>query len=111
MSETDLAPVSNALARLSGIELEVLIEATYQAPQIAPGLLAWIDSACEWELSRRLGFDYALQPPEAAIGPEEDAISIDAAMAMRAIFAKDPGAVPELFNVLVDLLTGAGRRQ
>jgi hypothetical protein len=48
------------------------------ALQIAPGLLAWIDSACDWEPNRRCGFDYELQPPEAAIDPSEDAVSIDA---------------------------------
>jgi hypothetical protein len=33
-----------------------------------------------------------LQPPEAAIPPEEDAVSIDAVMAIRKTFAKDDGA-------------------
>ena len=67
-----------------------LIAATYGVPQTAPGPLAWIDGACEWELNWRGGFDYPLQPPEAAIDPSEDAVSIGAAMAMRAIFALDP---------------------
>jgi hypothetical protein len=44
-------------------------------PQTAPGLLAWIDSACEWELNRRRDFDYPLLPPEAAIDPPEDEVS------------------------------------
>jgi hypothetical protein len=41
---------------------------SYKVSQIAPGLLAWIDGTCEWELNRRNGLDYELQPPEAAIG-------------------------------------------
>ena len=65
----------NRHGSLTDSELQALIDATYKAPQTAPGLLAWIDAACEWELNRRAGRDYELQPPEAAIPPEEDAIS------------------------------------
>ena len=54
--------------------------------------------------------DYPLQRPEAAIDPSEDAVSIDAAMAMCAQFAEDPPAALALFNALVDLLTGDGWR-
>ena len=99
-----------ALARLSDEELRALIEAANGAPQIAPGMLAWIESACDWELTRRRGFDFNLQLPEAAIPPEEDAVSIDAAITMRARFEEDSTAVRALLDVLVDLLTGAGRR-
>ena len=60
-----------------------------EVPQTASGLLAWIDGTCEWELNRLPGVDYPLPPPDAAIPPEEDAVSIDAAMAMRATFARD----------------------
>jgi hypothetical protein len=38
-------------------------------------------------------------PPEAAIPPEEDTVSIDAAIAMRATFANDSRAVLALFSV------------
>ena len=41
--------------------------------------VAWLDSACVWQLQRRGGYHYELQPPEAAIPPEEDAVSIAAA--------------------------------
>ena len=57
--------------------------ATYGVPQTAPGLLAWIDSACEWELNRRRDFDYPLLPPEAAIDPPEDEVSINAVTLRR----------------------------
>jgi hypothetical protein len=40
-----------ALAELSDAELHALIDATYNVPQIAPGLLAWIEHACDWELT------------------------------------------------------------
>jgi hypothetical protein len=37
--------------------------------------------------------DYELLPPEAAIDPSEDEVSIDAAIAMRATFAQDSPAL------------------
>ena len=40
-------------------------------------------------MNRRLGLDYPLQPPEAAIDPSADEVSIDAAIAMRLAFLKD----------------------
>jgi len=74
-----------------------------------PWLLAWIDGACDRELNRRRGFDYPQLPPEAAIVPSEDAVSIDAAMAMRATFAQYSPAVLAPFDALAGLLTGDGR--
>ena len=41
-----------ALAVMSNTELDALIKATYRVEQIAPGLLAWLDSACVWQLQR-----------------------------------------------------------
>jgi hypothetical protein len=73
-------------------------------------LLVWIEGACDWELNRRVGHEYELLPPEAAIDPSEDAVSIDAAIAMRATFAKDSPAVLAFFDALVELLTGVGRK-
>jgi hypothetical protein len=46
----------------------------------------------------------------AAIPPEEDAVSIDAAIALRDTFAKESPAMRALFDALVDLLTGGGRK-
>ena len=108
--DADLQQVVAALARLDDRELRALIDATNGVPQTAPGLLAWIEAACDWELNRRQGHDYALQPAEAAIPPEEDAVSIDAAIAMRATFAQDSTAVLALFGAIVGLLTGGERR-
>ena len=79
--ETDLVPIKTALGDMSDAELGALIDATYKVEQIAPGLLAWLDTACVWQLQQRDGYDFELQPPETAIPPEEDAVSVDAATA------------------------------
>jgi hypothetical protein len=103
--DNDLTAVKAALTELSDPELRVLIATTYGVPQNTPGLLAWIDSACDWELNRRGGFDYPLQPPEAAIDPSEDEVSINAAIVLCEQFAQDsPGALA-FFEALVELLT------
>ena len=108
--ETDLPAIKAALAEIDDDELRALIAAANGVPQIAPGLLAWIDGACQWEFDRRRRFDYPLLPPDAAIPPEEDAVSIDAAIAMRATFAQDSIAVHALIDALAELLTGTGDR-
>jgi len=51
--ETDLSRIKVALAVMSNAELDTLIKATYKVEQIAPGLLAWLDPACVWQLHRR----------------------------------------------------------
>jgi hypothetical protein len=79
-----------------------LIDTTNGVPPTAAGLLACIEGACDWEVNCRAGLDYPLQPPEAAIPPAKDAISIDAAMAMRATFVQDSRAVLALFDALVE---------
>lgn len=109
--ETDLAPIKMALARCAEGELFALIDATNEAPQVAPGLLAWLEAACMWEWHRRTGKDYELQPPEAAIPDDEDAVSIDAAIALRGTFAQNSESMRTLFEELERLLTGEGRRQ
>ena len=57
---TDLTAVKAALAELGDTELHALIAASNGAPPIAYGLLAWIKSACDWELSSRAGNEYEL---------------------------------------------------
>ena len=106
--DTNLTAIKAALEHISGTDLAALIAATYGVPQTAPGLLAWIDSAAEWELNRRRDFDYPLLPPEAAINPSEDEVSIDAAMVMRDQFARDSAAVRVFFDALVEMLTAGG---
>ena len=58
----------------------------------------------------RRGFDDQELPPEAVIAPSEDAVSIGAAMAMRAAARAEARAVLALFDALVDLLTGGADR-
>ena len=109
--DANLTAIKAALAEISETGLTALVAATNGVPPVAYGLLVWIEGACDWELNRRAGHDYELLPPEAAIDPSEDAVSIDAAMAMRTTFAQDSTAVIALFEELVDLLTGSGRKQ
>ena len=109
--DSELTAIKAALADIGDTEFAALIAATYGVPQTAPGLLAWIDSACEWELNRRRDFDYPLLPPEAAIDPSEDEVSINTAIVLRDQFAQDSPAVRAFFDALVGLLTGSGRKQ
>jgi len=101
----NLLPIAAALADLSDTELAALIAATNGVPPVAYGLLIWIEGTCDWELNRRAGYEYELLPPDAAIDPSEDEVSINAAIVMRATFAQDSPAVLSLFDALVDLLT------
>ena len=109
--DTDLTAIKAALADISDTELAALIAATYGVPQTAPGLLAWIDGACDWEVNRRRDFDYPLLPPETAIDPSEDEVSIAAAMVLRDQFAQASPAVLAFFDALVEILTGGARKQ
>jgi len=61
--------------------------------------------------NRRRGIDYPLQPPEAAIDPSEDEVSINAAMVLRDQFAQDSPAVLALFDALVELTSDSWRKQ
>ena len=105
-----MSRIKAALAGIADAELRGLAEATNDVEQVAPGLLAWLEAACDWELNRRQGIDYEMQPPEAAVPPEEDDISVGAAIAIRDTFAQDSPAVRALFDALVQLLAG-GRQK
>ena len=103
--------MQDAMGAVTDVELHALIIASNEAPPIAYGLLVWIEGACDWGINRRAGQRYDLQPPEAAIDPSEDAVSIDAAIELRTTFGEDSPAVRAFFDALVALLTGEGRRQ
>ena len=111
--DADMNAVTSALAELTDAELHALIDATNEAPRTAPGLFAWIVGACDWELNRRHGQDYALRSPAVAIPPEEGAASIYAAMTMRSMFAQDnrASATLALLHAIVELLSGGERSQ
>jgi hypothetical protein len=104
--DTDLTAIKAALAEVSDTELGALIAATYGVPQTAPGLMAWIEHACDWEEHRRRDFDFTLQPPEAGIDPSEDEASINAAFVLRDQFAQDSPAVRAFFDALGELRRG-----
>jgi hypothetical protein len=108
--DADLQFVVATLTGLDDGQLHALIETATSVPQTAPGLLAWIEGAADWELNPRRGFNYALPPPEAAIPPEEDADSLVATMMLRTPFAQDAPAVAALFDAMVGLLGGGEQR-
>jgi len=108
---TNLSPIKAALASCTGPELRAVADATNEVPQVAVGLLAWLEVACEWELGRREGVGYELRPPAAAILPEEDIVSIEAVAALRAAFRSDAPATVALFDALEKLLIGGRKRK
>ena len=119
-----LHAIAAALAEVDGAELRALIRAIDRIPHTAPGvlvsidgiphvahcLLVWVAAACHWELHRRQGRDYALQPPEAAIPPDEETRCIEAANALRAMFPESAHGMHTLFDALTELLRCGERR-
>ena len=61
--------------------------------------------------SPRAGHDNELFPPDAAIDPSEDEVSINAAITLRDQFAQDRSGVQAFLDALLNLLTGTGQRQ
>jgi hypothetical protein len=59
------------LAAIDDLMLGALIATLDQLPGTLPALQAWLEHAARWEFDRRSGFDYPLQPPMAAISPDE----------------------------------------
>jgi hypothetical protein len=107
--EAKLEPIAAALSELEENELQALVVAANELVLMAAGLLSWIEHLADWELNRRSGLDFPLQPPEVAIPPEEDAESIVAATMMRDGFVdggSGAGAVASLFDAIVGALTG-----
>jgi hypothetical protein len=112
--DSDLSAVEAALTELEESELCALIDSTNNAPQLVPELLTWIGHACDWELHRRADADFPLLSPLATIPPDEDAVSIAAALTLRERFdqggERDAGAVVALFDAILRVLTGGERR-
>jgi len=109
-TDVELRSIKAALARMSEAELDALSETTYKVDQFAPALLAWLDSACVWQVQHRAGIHYELQPPETAIPPEQGDISIDGAVVVRRLFLPDSPAMGALFDAVVARLTSGGRQ-
>ena len=106
----DLRSVIVALAKLTDSELIALIDATKNAPQIAPALLTWLDAALDWELNRRRGRDRAAQPAAFAVLPAEDAGNILTITTLRGLFGPRAHGVYSLLDALSELLTGGKRK-
>jgi hypothetical protein len=66
-----LDDVRRALAAISCNDLQRLFAVTQHAPNVVPGLLAWLEHATDWEWSRREGRSFPLQPPSAAVDDTE----------------------------------------
>ena len=109
----ELMPITAALADLEEGELCALIDSTNDLQQVAPGLLAWIGHACDWELNRRACVDFPLQSPDAAIPPDKQTMSLAAVMSLRATFRhhgrSDVCAVVALFDAMISALSHAER--
>jgi hypothetical protein len=107
--DADLVPVTAALAELEDIELQALVDAANEVVLIAAGLLSWIEHIADWEINRRVGLEFPLQPPHAAIPPEEDAHSIAAAAMIREQVADgrdEADPLVALFDAILGALTG-----
>ena len=102
-----LEGIRAALAELGDDELHALIATANGGPQTAR-LLAWIEHAADWELHRRAGLDFPLQPPAAAIDPSEEAASITAAALLREQFVQDVPTVAALFAAIRGTLARKG---
>ncbi len=112
--DRDMSAIEAALIEFDDSELCALIDWTNNVSQLVPGLLTWIGHACDWELHRRADADFPLLSPLATIPPDEDAVSIAAALTLREKFdqgsERDAGAVVALFDAILRLLTGGERR-
>jgi hypothetical protein len=78
------------------------------------GLLSWLGHICDWELKRRQGVDGGVRHPGDMIYPSEDALSLAAAVIIRAPFAQDDRVatrgVTVLFDAILGVLSGGRRR-
>lgn len=98
-----LADVRGVLAELANDELEVLFATSWLRPAPCTALLAWIEHAADWEVNRRKGFDFNLQPPDEAIDPSEDHAAIGAAIVLHDEYAGDL-PIARFFAAAVDVL-------
>ena len=112
--DRDLSAIEAALIEFEDSELCALIDWTNNVTHLVPGLFTWIEHACDWELHRRADADLQLLSPLATIPPDEDAMSIAAALTLRERFdqggERDAGAVVALFDAILRVLTSGERR-
>jgi hypothetical protein len=98
----DLVDIRAALAAIPEQDLYTLRATVEVAPNVVPGLLAYLDHAVAWEIDRRAGQSYALQPPMAAIPDDEVAASIDALAILAIFFRRDRRHAGEPIAALLD---------
>ena len=94
---------------MTDAELDAIGETTYKVSQAAPGLLAWLDYACVWQMQQRAGHKDELRPPESSISHEDIEISIEAAVALRVRFAGSLAACA-FFDALARALVASAMR-
>ena len=82
--------IQTALTALTDPELRALQIAADGVPQITPGLCAFLSHACDWELARREGRNFAFNTPHAAISTEEIAVSLATIVALTESFDASP---------------------
>ena len=105
-----LDTIKAMLGRLTEPDLRALRDAAKDTPGHLRGMSSWISTACEWELNRRGGLAYGLPSPQEAFPPQSYGISVGAALAVRATFAKETPAVRDFFDALALLLYGERRQ-
>jgi hypothetical protein len=106
----ELQAVADALADLADAELKAVVVAANELLLVAAGLLSWVEHAADWELKRRAGLNFPLQPPAAAIPPDATIDSVVAATMIRDGFAESSGQeshpVVALFDAIVNAING-----
>lgn len=112
--EEALIEFATLLASLDDGVLGALIATLERLQGILPALHAWLEHAARWEIDRREGFAYPLQPPMAAISPDELPEAIATSVALRNAFAEPrhpaPAAVSDFFDRLRDALAAEEER-
>jgi hypothetical protein len=100
--------LQKALADCTDKELLRLIDATDEAPEVAPHLIVWFEAALLWEWDRRTGFSHELRLPEVGIPPTESGGSHGAAIAMRETFGRGAPARRAVVDAAVRCLASRG---
>ena len=103
------------LAAIDDLMLDALIATLDQLPGTLPALQAWLEHAARWEFDRRSGFDYPLQPPMAAISPDELPAAVAGSASLRDSFRPErrPGVSPivAFFDGLREMLLAEQQRE
>jgi hypothetical protein len=108
MAETD--DIAAALGRFTDDDLERLRAAADSSPDMVPGLLHYLDHAGDWEQHRRLGVDFKLQAPIAALEESESDAALAALRVLSARFlASGHDDASALFDAVADALRPSAR--